>query len=160
MNRLTEDVVMKFLPPGVEGGVSYGCGHKRTCVDSGTAHIVENSAALHQFFDFLPGFEEFMQKQSWGHLAASKLPGHYIRLIIFISTDIQSSSIELGRQYAWADYDVKDFQESPILMAGLKGKLNREGQGVVAQIRKPKRIGETFEEQFEELADVLLDRNS
>jgi hypothetical protein len=45
-------------------------------------------------------------------------------------------------------------------MAGLKGKLNREGQGVIAQIRKPKRIGETFEEQLEELTDVLLDRDS
>jgi hypothetical protein len=97
MNRLTEDMVMKFLPPGVEGGVSYGCGHERTCVHHGTAHIVENSAALHQFFDFLPGFEEFVQKQSWGHLAASKLSGHYIRLVVFISADILPPSIELGR---------------------------------------------------------------
>jgi hypothetical protein len=146
MNRLTEDVIVEFLPPGVKGRVSYGCGHERTCVDSGTAHIVENSAALHQLFDFLSGFEEFMQEQSWGHLAASKLPGHYIRLIVLISADIQPSSIELGRQYAWADYDIKDLQESPILMAGLEREFNREGQGVVAQIRKPERIGETFKE--------------
>jgi hypothetical protein len=97
MNGFTEDVVMKFLPPGIEGGVSYGCRHKRMCIDSGTAHIVENSAALHQFSDFLPGFEEFMQKQSWGHLAASKLSGHYIRLVVFISADILPPSIELGR---------------------------------------------------------------
>jgi hypothetical protein len=31
-------------------------------------------------------------------------------------------------------------------MAGLKGKFNGEGQGVVAQIRKLERIGEAFEE--------------
>jgi hypothetical protein len=148
------------LPPGAEGGVNYGCGHKRTCVDRRTAHIVENSAALHQFFNFLPGFEEFMQEQSWGYLAASKLSGHYIRLVIFISADILSPSIELGRQYAGADYDIKDLQESPVLMAGLKGEFDRKGQSVIAQIRKPQRIGETFEEQFEELADVLLDENS
>jgi hypothetical protein len=132
------------LPPGVEGGVSYSCGHKRTCVDRGTAHIVEDSAALHQLFDFLSGFEEFMQEQSWGHLAASQLPGHYIRLIVLISASIQPPSIKFGRQYAGADYDIKDLQETPILMAGLKGKFNREGQSVVAQIRKPERIGETF----------------
>jgi hypothetical protein len=108
MDRLTEDVIVEFLPPGVKGGVSYDCGHEGTCVDSGTAHIVEDPAALHQLFDFLSGLEEFMQEQSWGHLAASKLPGHYIGLIIFIGANIQPSSIELSRQYAWADYDVED----------------------------------------------------
>jgi hypothetical protein len=46
------------------------------------------------------------------------------------------------------------------LTAGFKGKFNREGQGVVVQIRKPQRIRETFEEQLEKLADVLLDENS
>jgi hypothetical protein len=45
-------------------------------------------------------------------------------------------------------------------MAGFEGKFNRKGQGVVVQIRKPEGIGETFEEQLEELADVLLDGNS
>jgi hypothetical protein len=88
------------------------------------------------------------------------LPGHYIGLIVFISANIQPSSIELGRQYAWADYDVENLQESPILMAGFKGKFNRESQGVIVQVRKPERIGETFEEQLEELADVLLNKNS
>jgi hypothetical protein len=99
---------MKFLPPGVEGGVSYGCGHKRTCVDRGTAHIVENSAALHQFFDFLSGLEEFVQEQSWGHLSTSNLPGYYIGLIVLISANILPSSIEFSRQYAWADDNVED----------------------------------------------------
>jgi hypothetical protein len=108
MHRLTEDVIMKFLPPGVEGGVSYGCGHKRTCVDSWTALIIKNPATLHQLFDFFSGLEEFVQEQSWGRLSTSNLPGHYIGLIILISANIQSPSIELGRQYAWADYDVED----------------------------------------------------
>jgi hypothetical protein len=46
------------------------------------------------------------------------------------------------------------------LTAELKGKFDRESQGVITQIGKPERILETFEEQFEELADVLLNENS
>jgi hypothetical protein len=63
---------------------------------------------VHEFFDFLSGLEKFMQKQSWGHLATSKLPSHYVGLIIFISAMIQPSSIEFSRQNAWADYDIED----------------------------------------------------
>jgi hypothetical protein len=106
--RLTEDVIMEFLPPGVKSGMSYGCGHERTGVGSGTTHILEDPAAVHTLFDFLSGLEEFMQEQSWGHLPTSNLPGHYIGLVIFISASIQPPSIELSRQYAWADYDVKN----------------------------------------------------
>jgi hypothetical protein len=62
MHRLIENVIMEFLPPGIEGGMSYGCGHKRPGVNSRTAHIIENSTAVHKFFDFLPGLKEFMQK--------------------------------------------------------------------------------------------------
>jgi hypothetical protein len=62
MYRLTEDVIVEFLPPKVKGRVSYDCGHERTCVDSRTAHIVENPAALHQLFDFLHRLKEFVQK--------------------------------------------------------------------------------------------------
>jgi hypothetical protein len=69
--RLTEDVIMEFLPPGVEGGVSYCCGDERPGVNSRTACILKNSASLSEFLDFLSGLEEFMQKQSWGHLATS-----------------------------------------------------------------------------------------
>jgi hypothetical protein len=106
--RLTEDMIMKFLPPGVEGGVSYGCGYKRPGVDSGAAHITEYSATVHKFFDFLSGLKEFMQKQSWGHLATPKLPSYYIGLIIFISAIGQPASIEFSRQHAWADYDIEN----------------------------------------------------
>jgi hypothetical protein len=60
--RLTEDMIVEFLPPGVKGGVSCDCWHKRPGVNSRTAHIIENSTAVHKFFDFLPGLEEFMQK--------------------------------------------------------------------------------------------------
>jgi hypothetical protein len=88
MHRLTKDMVMEFLPPGVEGGVSYCCGCERLGVNRGTAHILKNSAGLSKFFDLLSGLEEFMQKQSRGHLAASKLPSHHVRLIVFISTVI------------------------------------------------------------------------
>jgi hypothetical protein len=45
-------------------------------------------------------------------------------------------------------------------MAGLKGELDRKGQSVIAYIGKPKRIGEAFEEQLEELGNVLLNDNS
>jgi hypothetical protein len=106
--RLIEDMIMELLPPGVEGGVSYCCGYKRPGVDSGTTHITEDSATVHEFFDFFSGLEKFMQKQSWGHLATSKLPSHYVGLIIFISAIGQPSSIEFSWQNTWADYDIKD----------------------------------------------------
>jgi hypothetical protein len=122
------------------------CGYKRPGVDSGTAHIIEDSATVHELFDFLSGLEEFMQKQSWGHLATPKLPSHYIGLIIFISTIGQPSSIEFSWQNAWADYDIEDLQESPILAFGFKREFTRENQIVIIQIRKPERILETFEE--------------
>jgi hypothetical protein len=62
MHGLTENMVMEFLPPGVEGGVSYYCGCEGPGVNSWTAHILKNPAGLSQFFDFLSGLEEFMQK--------------------------------------------------------------------------------------------------
>jgi hypothetical protein len=96
VHRLIEDMIMELLPPGIEGGMSYGCGHKRPGVDSGTTDIMENPAAVHKLYDFLPGLEELMQEQPWGHLAAPKLPGCYIGLIIFISTGILPSSIEFS----------------------------------------------------------------
>jgi hypothetical protein len=69
---------------------------------------MEDSAAVHKFLDFFSGLKKFVQKQSWGHMATSKLPGHYIGLIIFKSAMILPSSIEFSRQHAWADYDIED----------------------------------------------------
>jgi hypothetical protein len=158
--RITEDMIMEFLPPGVEGGVSYCCGYERLGVNRRTAHILKNSASLSKFFDFLSGLEEFMQKQSWGHLATSELPSHQVGLIIFISTMVQPSSTEFSRQNAWADDDIEDLQESSILAFSFKGELTRESQIVIIQIREPERILETFEEELEELADILLDEDS
>jgi hypothetical protein len=126
MHKLTKDMIMEFLPPGVEGGVSYCCGYERPGVNRRTAHILKNSASLSKFFDFLSGLEEFMQKQSWGHLAASKLPNHHVGLIIFISTVVQPSSTEFSRQNAWADDDIEDLQKSSILAFSFKGELTRE----------------------------------
>jgi hypothetical protein len=101
-------MLMEFLPPRIEGGVSYGCGYKRPGIDSGTAHITKYPATVHEFFDFLSGLEKFMQKQPWGHLAAPKLPSYYIGLIIFISAIGQPSSIEFSRQHTWAKYDIEN----------------------------------------------------
>jgi hypothetical protein len=55
-------MVMKFLPPRVEGGMSYSCGCERPVVDSWAAFIPKNPSGLHIFLDFLSGFEEFMKK--------------------------------------------------------------------------------------------------
>jgi hypothetical protein len=144
--RLIEDVIMEFLPPGVEGGMSHCCGYKRPGVDSGTAYVAKYSATVHEFFDFLSGLEEFMQKQSRGHLATSKLPSHYVGLIIFISAIGQPSSIEFSWQNAWADYDIEDLQESPILAFSFKREFTGKDQTVIVQIREPERILEAFEE--------------
>jgi hypothetical protein len=160
VNRLTEDMIMKFLPPRVENGVSYCCRYERPGVDSRTAHILKNSTSLSKFLDFLSGLKEFVQKQSWGHLATSKLSSHYVGLIIFISAIGQPSSTEFSRQDAWADNDIEDLQESSILAFSLKGELTRESQIVIIQIREPERILETFEEELEELADILLNEDS
>jgi hypothetical protein len=121
---------------------------------------MEDSATVHKLFDFFSGLEEFVHEQSWGHLATSKLLSHYIGLIIFISAMIQPPSIEFSRQHAWADYDVEDFQESPILVFGFEIEFIGENQSIIVQIREPERIRETFEEQLKKLADVLLNENS
>jgi hypothetical protein len=60
--RLTKDVIMEFLPPGVEGGVSYCCGYERPGVNRRATRILKDSTSLSKFFDFLSGLEEFMQK--------------------------------------------------------------------------------------------------
>jgi hypothetical protein len=54
---LTENVIMEFLPLGVEGGVSYYCRCEGPGINSWTAYILKNLAGLSEFFDFLSGFE-------------------------------------------------------------------------------------------------------
>jgi hypothetical protein len=54
------------------------------------------------------------------------------------------------------DEDVENFYGSYIITSILKIEFIREGQVVTVQIRKPKGIGETFEEKLKELPNVLV----
>jgi hypothetical protein len=62
VHRLTENMVMEFLPPRVEGGMSYCCRCERPCINGWTAFIIKDPFGLHTFLDYLSGFEEFMQE--------------------------------------------------------------------------------------------------
>jgi hypothetical protein len=88
------------------------------------------------------------------------LLSHHVGLIIFISVVVQPSSTEFSRQNAWADDGIEDLQESSILAFSFEGELTRESQIVIIQLREPERILETFEEELEELTDILLDEDS
>jgi hypothetical protein len=55
------------------------------------------------------------------------------------------------------DEDVENFYGFYIITSSLKIEFIRESQVIIVQIRKPKGIGETFEEKLKELADVLVD---
>jgi hypothetical protein len=52
--------------------------------------------------------------------------------------------------------DIEDFYRSCIMTSSFKGEFKREGQVIVVQIRKPKGIGETSEEELEKLTDILV----
>jgi hypothetical protein len=62
MHWLTEDMVMEFLPPGDEEGVSYYCWCEKPGIKSWSALILKNPSGLYAILDFLSGFEEFMKK--------------------------------------------------------------------------------------------------
>jgi hypothetical protein len=53
---------MKFLPPRVEGGMSYCYGCERPGVNSWAAFILKNPSGLRKLFDFFSRFEELMMK--------------------------------------------------------------------------------------------------
>jgi hypothetical protein len=55
-------MVMKCLPPGDEGGMSYCCGCERPGIKSWAAIILKNPSGLYDVFNFLSGFEEFMKE--------------------------------------------------------------------------------------------------
>jgi hypothetical protein len=59
---LTKDVVMKFLPPRVEGGMSYCCRCERPGINGWTAFVLKNPTGLSKLFDFFSGLKEFMEK--------------------------------------------------------------------------------------------------
>jgi hypothetical protein len=55
-------MVVEFLPPRVEGWVSYCDGCERPGVESWTAFVLEDPSGLYVVLDFLSGFEEFMKE--------------------------------------------------------------------------------------------------
>jgi hypothetical protein len=69
---------------------------------------------------------------------------------------ILPSSTEFCWLDAWIDEDIEDFYGSYIIASILKSEFIRKGQVIIVQIRKSKGIGETFEEKFKELTDVLI----
>jgi transcriptional regulatory protein LevR len=66
------------------------------------------------------------------------------------------SSTEFCWQDAWMDEDVENFYGSYIITSIFKTKFVREGQLIIVQIGKLKRIGENFKEKLKDLADVLV----
>jgi hypothetical protein len=59
---LTEDMVMEFLPPGDEDGVSYCYWCEKPGIKSWAALVLKNPSSLYSILDFLSGFEEFMKE--------------------------------------------------------------------------------------------------
>jgi hypothetical protein len=55
-------MVMEFLPPGDEGGMSYYYGCEKPGIKSWAAFILKNPSGLYAILDFLYGFEEFMKE--------------------------------------------------------------------------------------------------
>jgi hypothetical protein len=54
------------------------------------------------------------------------------------------------------DEDIEDFCRSCIMASSFKGEFKGESKIVIVQIREPKRIRETLEEELEKLTDVLV----
>jgi hypothetical protein len=54
------------------------------------------------------------------------------------------------------DKDIENFYGSCIMTSSFKREFIREGQVIIAQIREPEGIDETFEEELKKMADVLI----
>jgi hypothetical protein len=54
------------------------------------------------------------------------------------------------------DKDIENFYGSCIMASSFKREFIREGQIIIVQIREPKGIGETSEEELKKLADILV----
>jgi hypothetical protein len=52
--------------------------------------------------------------------------------------------------------DIEDFYRSCIMASSFKGEFKGEGQIIIVQIREPKGIGETSEEELKKLTDILV----
>jgi hypothetical protein len=59
---LTEDMVMKFLPPWDEGGMDYCCGCERPGIKSWATFILEDPFGLYAILDFHSVLEELMKE--------------------------------------------------------------------------------------------------
>jgi hypothetical protein len=69
---------------------------------------------------------------------------------------ILPSSTKFCWQDAWMDEDIENFYGFCIIASILKSEFIRKGQVIIVQVREPEGIGETFEEEFKELTDVLV----
>jgi hypothetical protein len=56
------------------------------------------------------------------------------------------------------DRDIEDFYRSCIMASSFKREFKGEGQIIIVQIREPKGISETFEEELKKLTDILVNR--
>jgi hypothetical protein len=56
------------------------------------------------------------------------------------------------------DKDIEDLYRSCIMASIFEGEFKAEGQIVIVQIRKPKGIDETSEEELKKLTDILVNR--
>jgi hypothetical protein len=69
---------------------------------------------------------------------------------------ILPSSTKFCWQNAWVDEDIENFYGFYIIASIFESKFIRKGQVIIVQIRKPKGISETAEEELKELTDVLV----
>jgi hypothetical protein len=69
---------------------------------------------------------------------------------------ILPSSTKFCWQNAWVDEDIENFYGFYIIASIFESKFIRKGQVIIVQIRKPKGISETSEEELKELTDVLV----
>jgi hypothetical protein len=54
------------------------------------------------------------------------------------------------------DKGIEDFYRSCIMASSFKGEFEGEGQVIIVQIRKPKGIGKTPEEELKKQTDILV----
>jgi hypothetical protein len=55
--------------------------------------------------------------------------------------------------------DIENCYRLYIITSSFKAKLTRKSQVIIVQIRKPKRVGKTYEEELKKLANALIDRH-
>jgi hypothetical protein len=56
------------------------------------------------------------------------------------------------------DEDIEDFYGSCIMASSFKRESKGVGQVIIVQIREPKGVSKTFEEELKKLTDILVNR--